>query len=121
MESPVESGKINYVIQTLAYSDDTFTRVFAQKSSMLAARASATRNVQRIARKYATVVDAAGVKVASADHGQPTSTVTVLAKAGSRYQPKAGVAHALKNFAFKVGSSSMLLSSRSYFFLPVGP
>ncbi|KAF8339277.1 peptidase family M16-domain-containing protein [Amanita rubescens] len=57
--------------------------------------------VQRIARNYATVVDAAGVKVASVDHGQPTSTVTILAKAGSRFQPKAGVAHALKNFAFK--------------------
>jgi hypothetical protein len=78
---------------------------------MLAARASAARNVQRIARNFATVVDAAGVKVASVDHGQPTSTVTVLVKAGSRFQPKAGVAHALKNFAFKVGSHYLRPSS----------
>ncbi|KAF8636107.1 hypothetical protein AX17_003811 [Amanita inopinata Kibby_2008] len=68
---------------------------------MLAARASTARNVQRIARSFATVVDASGVKVASVDHGQSTSAVTVMVKAGSRFQPKAGVAHALKNFAFK--------------------
>ncbi|KAF8624075.1 hypothetical protein AX15_006083 [Amanita polypyramis BW_CC] len=68
---------------------------------MLAARASAARNAQRIVRNFATVVDAAGVKVTSVDHGQPTSAVTVLVKAGSRFQPKAGVAQALKNFAFK--------------------
>ncbi|KAM6493021.1 Metalloenzyme, LuxS/M16 peptidase-like protein [Amanita muscaria] len=62
---------------------------------------AAARNVQRIARNYATVVDSAGVRVASIDHGHPTSTVTVFVKAGSRFQPAAGVAHALKNFAFK--------------------
>ncbi|KAF5366777.1 hypothetical protein D9758_006470 [Tetrapyrgos nigripes] len=67
---------------------------------MLAARAS-TRNVQRIARSFATVVDSAGVKVAAIDNNQPTSSITFLVKAGSRYEPKAGVAHGLKNFAFK--------------------
>lgn len=107
---PDESGKVDYIIATLTRI--RFTRVSVQKSSMLAARASAARNVQRIARNFATVVDAAGVKVASVDHGQPTSTVTVLVKAGgSRFQPKAGVAHALKNFAFKVGSNYLRLSS----------
>lgn len=54
-------------------------------------------------RSFATVVDAAGgVKVATLDNGQPTSTVTVLLKAGSRYEQKPGVAHVLSNFAFKV-------------------
>ncbi|OJA20781.1 hypothetical protein AZE42_07017 [Rhizopogon vesiculosus] len=62
---------------------------------MLARRASA------FARSFATVVDSAGVKVAAVDNGQPTAAVTFLVKAGSRYEPKPGVAHALKNFAFK--------------------
>lgn len=67
---------------------------------MLATRASTAK---RLARSFATVVDtkASGVKVAAVDYGQPTTAVTVLVKAGSRYQPSAGVAHVLKNFAFK--------------------
>ncbi|KAG2117716.1 Metalloenzyme, LuxS/M16 peptidase-like protein [Suillus clintonianus] len=62
---------------------------------MLARRASA------FARSFATVVDNAGVKVAAVDNGQATTAVTFLVKAGSRYEPKPGVAHTLKNFAFK--------------------
>ena len=69
---------------------------------MLASRASTLRNVQRAVRSFATVVDTTGVKVAAVDYNQPTSSVTVLVKAGSRFEPKQGVAHALKNFAFKV-------------------
>ena len=57
---------------------------------------------RRAARTFATVVDTAGVKVAAADSGEATSSVTFLVKAGSRYQNKPGVAHALQNFAFKV-------------------
>ena len=61
-------------------------------------------------RSYATatsVVDAAGVKVAGIEKGAPAGTVnlTVVVKAGSRYETTPGVAHALKNFAFKVGES----------------
>ncbi|EKM52276.1 uncharacterized protein PHACADRAFT_260537 [Phanerochaete carnosa HHB-10118-sp] len=67
---------------------------------MLAARTSASR-ATRAVRNFATVVDAAGVKIAAADNGEPTSTVTFLVKAGSRYQNKPGIAHALTNFAFK--------------------
>ncbi|KAH9956736.1 LuxS/MPP-like metallohydrolase [Russula dissimulans] len=53
-------------------------------------------------RGFATVVDASsGFKVAAVDNGQPSSSVTVLLNAGSRYQSKPGVAHALSNFAFK--------------------
>ena len=69
---------------------------------MLASRASAARNVQRLVRSFAAVVDTTGVKVAAVDYNQPTSSVTVLVKAGSRFEPKQGVANALKNFAFKV-------------------
>ncbi|KDQ56024.1 hypothetical protein JAAARDRAFT_133094 [Jaapia argillacea MUCL 33604] len=66
--------------------------------------ASTTRSVSRLARSsrtFATVVDSAGVKVAAVDYGQPTSAVTFLVKGGSRFETKPGVAHALKNFAFK--------------------
>jgi predicted Zn-dependent peptidase len=63
----------------------------------------ASRIVCASKRGFATVVDAsAGFKVAAVDNGQPSSSVTVLLKAGSRYQSKPGVAHALSNFAFKV-------------------
>ncbi|KAH8092173.1 Metalloenzyme, LuxS/M16 peptidase-like protein [Cristinia sonorae] len=68
---------------------------------MLAARSSAARNASRLLRNFATVADTAGVKVAAVDNGEPTSAVTFLVKAGSRYQNKPGVAHALQNFAFK--------------------
>lgn len=68
---------------------------------MLATRASTAK---RLARSFATVVDtkASGIKVAAVDNGQATAAVTFLVKAGSRYEPSPGVAHALKNFAFKV-------------------
>ncbi|KAH0833920.1 Metalloenzyme, LuxS/M16 peptidase-like protein [Lanmaoa asiatica] len=67
---------------------------------MLATRASTAK---RLARSFATVVDSkvSGIKVAAIDNGQPTTAVTFLVKAGSRYEPSPGVAHALKNFAFK--------------------
>ncbi|KAI0263282.1 peptidase family M16-domain-containing protein [Gloeopeniophorella convolvens] len=62
----------------------------------------ATRLVRASSRGFATVVDAAsGFKVAAVDNGQPTSSVTVLLKAGTRYESKPGVAHVLSNFAFK--------------------
>ncbi|KAL0952636.1 hypothetical protein HGRIS_006882 [Hohenbuehelia grisea] len=68
---------------------------------MLAARASTARSVSRAARSFATVSDTAGLKLAAIDQGQPTAAVTFLVKAGTRYETKPGVAHALKNFAFK--------------------
>ncbi|PPQ69968.1 hypothetical protein CVT24_003672 [Panaeolus cyanescens] len=68
---------------------------------MLATRTSTARSVQRLARSFATATDSAGVKVAAVDNNQPTASVTVLVKAGTRFQPKVGVANALKNFAFK--------------------
>jgi ubiquinol-cytochrome c reductase core subunit 2 len=60
-------------------------------------------SIRSAVRQYATVSDAAvgGVKVAAIDAGQPTSSVTVVVKAGSRFETTPGVAHCLKNFAFK--------------------
>ncbi|KAJ7760456.1 Metalloenzyme, LuxS/M16 peptidase-like protein [Mycena metata] len=58
-------------------------------------------SVRLARRSFATVVDTAGLKVAALDANQPTVAITILAKAGPRYQSKPGVAHALKNFAFK--------------------
>ena len=72
---------------------------------MLALKSS-TRNAQRLARTFATVVDSAGYKVASLDANQPTASVTFLVKGGSRFEQKSGVAHVLKNFAFKVRSET---------------
>lgn len=72
---------------------------------MLAAVRSPCRRAASAAtksRKFATAVDVSGFKVAAVDHGQPSASVTFLVKAGSRYEPKAGLAHALKNYAFKV-------------------
>nr|KMM67325.1 cytochrome b-c1 complex subunit 2 [Coccidioides posadasii RMSCC 3488] len=45
--------------------------------------------------------EAAGVKLACRDFPAPTTTLTVVAKAGSRYQPLPGYSDALANFAFK--------------------
>jgi ubiquinol-cytochrome c reductase core subunit 2 len=63
------------------------------------------RAAPALKRAYATVADASGVKVAGVEHGSPaaTSSVTVVVKAGSRYETKPGAAHVLKSFAFKVG------------------
>jgi ubiquinol-cytochrome c reductase core subunit 2 len=79
-----------------------------EEKKMLSARVqrvTATAAGTFARRGFATAVsDAAsgGVKVAAVDFGQPTSAVTVLVKAGSRFQNKEGLANALKNFAFKV-------------------
>ncbi|KAK0440070.1 Metalloenzyme, LuxS/M16 peptidase-like protein [Armillaria borealis] len=61
----------------------------------------AARRVPRIARSFATVADSVGYKVAAVDANQPTSSVTFLVKAGSRFETKPGAAHVLKNFSFK--------------------
>ncbi len=46
--------------------------------------------------------EAAGVKFASRDLPGPTTHLAVIAKAGTRYQPRPGFADGLENFAFKV-------------------
>lgn len=49
------------------------------------------------------VSDSAGVKIANRETGGPTSTLALVAKAGSRYQPFPGFSDALEQFAFQVG------------------
>ena len=56
---------------------------------------AARRSVQRLAQWR-------GLATVAVDSGAPTSSLTVVVKAGSRYEPSQGVANALKNFAFKV-------------------
>lgn len=62
------------------------------------------RGTTALKRAYATVSDVSGVKVAAIENGSRpgTTSVTVVVKAGSRYESKPGVAHCLKSFAFKV-------------------
>ncbi|EJD55050.1 LuxS/MPP-like metallohydrolase [Auricularia subglabra TFB-10046 SS5] len=76
--------------------------------------ATASRTVRATSvRRLATAVEATGFKVAAADRGEPTASITVIAKAGSRYEPAPGLAHVLKNFAFKTtGAKSALRTVR---------
>ena len=46
--------------------------------------------------------DASGVKYASRNLPGPTTTVAVVAKAGTRFQPLPGLSEGLEKFAFKV-------------------
>lgn len=50
--------------------------------------------------------EAAGVKIASREVSGPTTTLTVVAKAGSRYEPLPGYSEVLEKFAFKVSPSN---------------
>ncbi|KAK4058242.1 ubiquinol-cytochrome c reductase core subunit 1 [Microbotryomycetes sp. JL221] len=66
-------------------------------------------SVARQARLYATspssfsVADVNGVKLATKDEAlsTPTGAISVIVKAGSRFEPQPGVAHCLKNALFK--------------------
>lgn len=51
------------------------------------------------------ISESAGVKVANRQGAGPTSTLAVVAKAGTRFQPLPGFSDALAQFAFKVGES----------------
>ena len=48
------------------------------------------------------VSDIAGIRVATRDDGGPTTGLSVVMRAGSRYAPLPGVAHLLEKFAWKV-------------------
>ncbi|KAK2871954.1 hypothetical protein FQN49_002681, partial [Arthroderma sp. PD_2] len=45
--------------------------------------------------------ETAGVKIASREVSGPTTTLTIVAKGGSRYQPFPGYSEVLEKFAFK--------------------
>ncbi|BFZ55555.1 ubiquinol-cytochrome c reductase core subunit 1 [Savitreella phatthalungensis] len=47
------------------------------------------------------VTDSNGIKVATRDDGRPTTSVSVVVRAGSRYETSPGVANLLEKFAFQ--------------------
>lgn len=59
------------------------------------------------------VREAAGIKVASRDDGRPTTSLSVVIKAGSRFESAPGVAHLLEKFAFQVFRTRQLPALRS--------
>ncbi|KAK4689991.1 hypothetical protein P7C73_g94, partial [Tremellales sp. Uapishka_1] len=72
-----------------------------------------SRNQSALKRAYATVAEASGVKVAGVENGSAsgTTSITVVVKAGSRYESQPGVAHVLKNFAFKSTAAGSALKT----------
>ena len=80
--------------------------------SMLRTSAVASRRLTNNSRHMAsavsssstfnfTVGDSQGIKVASRDDGRPTTSLSVVIRAGSRYEPSPGVASLLQKFAFQ--------------------
>ena len=58
------------------------------------------------------VSDEAGIKFASRDLAGPTTTLALVAKAGTRYQPLPGLAEGLEKYAYRV-CSTIAAESRS--------
>lgn len=52
--------------------------------------------------------DVNGLKIASKDAHGPTTTLAVVAKAGTRYQPLPGLTYGLEQFAFKARAHSCI-------------
>jgi len=57
--------------------------------------------------------DASGIKYASRDLSGPTTTLAVIAKAGTRFQPYPGYSDALEKFAFKVCAEGAVRSGKT--------
>jgi hypothetical protein len=93
----------------------------AHASPTMLSRSTACRTAQRVARQQAVRPaqrrglaapasgsfqyqsgDAQGVKFASRDFAGPTTTLALVSKAGTRYQPLPGLTEGLQNFAFRV-------------------
>lgn len=73
-------------------------------------RSVATRSTLRaLGRRAFSSQEVAGVKVFSRDEGRTTSEVSVIIKAGSRYNTTPGLAHILEKFAFKNTSNRSAL------------
>lgn len=85
---------------------------------MLTARTTtAARAVAGASRRHLATAVETPFKIAAVDNGQPTASVTLVVKAGPRFETTPGVAHVLKNFAFKVRS----LFFSSFYILVVMP
>lgn len=81
---------------------------FALKSALPKAARPAFARGYAVPSSSFQVADAAGIKVATSQSGLPTSSLSVVVKAGSRYEPAPGVAHVLKDSLFKVRSSPLV-------------
>ena len=84
-------------------------------SNLLRASRSHIRNITVTRRGLAAAAsgsyqyetgEVSGVKYASRDLPGPTTTLAVVAKAGTRFQPLPGYSDALEKFAFKVSINS---------------
>ena len=87
----------NWIAKSSSSPRTTTTRYL---TSMLATRVAA-RRAAKLSRRFATAIDTAGIKVAAADQGQPTTAVTILVNTGSRYETKPGLANFLKKLCFQ--------------------
>jgi hypothetical protein len=92
-----------------AHAFTMFSRSTACRGAQRAARQHALRQTQR--RGLAAPAsgsfqyqagEAKGLKFASRDFAGPTTTLALVAKAGTRYQPLPGLTEGLANFAFRV-------------------
>jgi hypothetical protein len=86
-----------------------FSRSTACRGAQRAARQQALRQTQR--RGLAAPAsgsfqyeagEAKGVKFASRDFAGPTTTLALVSRAGTRFQPLPGLTEGLANFAFRV-------------------
>lgn len=67
---------------------------------MLAARRPASSASRAFVRRFSTA-ESAGVSVTARDDQRPVSQLSLVVKAGSRYQPAPGVARVLEKFAYR--------------------
>ncbi|ANB15109.1 ubiquinol--cytochrome-c reductase subunit 2 [Sugiyamaella lignohabitans] len=71
------------------------------KSSIL--RTSGGLSTKRTMARFLSTTEASGLKVSSIEDSRPVSEISLVVRAGSRYEPKHadGVAHYLEKFAYK--------------------
>ncbi|KDE05553.1 hypothetical protein MVLG_04050 [Microbotryum lychnidis-dioicae p1A1 Lamole] len=76
----------------------------ASRTTVVRPSLSSTSSIVRRSG-YATSVQsseaAGGIKIAASDVGSPTAAISVVVKAGSRYETAPGLAHVLRNSLFK--------------------
>lgn len=76
---------------------------------MLTRSTAARSTLRTVGRRAFSSQEVSGVKVISRDDGRTTSQVSVIIKAGSRYNTTPGLAHILEKFAFKNTSNRSAL------------
>ncbi|ORY73890.1 Metalloenzyme, LuxS/M16 peptidase-like protein [Protomyces lactucae-debilis] len=72
-----------------------------KQATMLAARRTMATAAHGSAASSFAVRKQAGILVASRDDGRPTTSLSVVIRAGSRFESSPGVAHLLEKFAFQ--------------------